>query len=101
MLSLTQIELDEILSKYHSSNETSEDEEKLIGYVFEELYKKNGCRPEPDQILSRFRDLVSGYILHQMVNKGVLEPYFDPEGEEDTFEFTELGWDLNKQLVGN
>jgi len=96
---VTQIELEELLSKFAKNIETSEDEERLIFYVYDELYKKHKFEPSTEDIQQRMKDLCNGYVLRTLTEKGILEPYFDPDGDEDVFEVTEFGNRVYERLV--
>lgn len=94
---VTQSELEDILSAYNDCKQSIDQEFRLIVYVRNELYKKNGFEPEAELIADRATELVNGYSLRQLVNKDLLEVFIDVDGEE-SFGLSELGKEVAETL---
>lgn len=93
----TQTELDDILSAYNADCQTEEQEESLVYYVMTELHKKNGYEPDTDQITNRLAELLNGFTLRKLCQKGVLDVYIDKDGG-DSYGLTPLGKELRAEL---
>lgn len=93
----SQIELDDILSAYNRNTQTADQEESLVYYVMDELYKSNKFIPDTEQITLRIAELLNGFTLRKLCQKGVLDVYIDKDGE-DSYGLTPLGKQLRAEL---
>lgn len=95
---VTQEELESILSAYNNGKQTEEQEERLVWYVYNELYKKNEFEPDSELIAHRMTELVNGYSIRQLVKKGLLDVFIDPSDGEDSYGLSPLGQDVRSVL---
>lgn len=96
---LTQIELEKILKSFSENVETEEQTEDLIAYILEDLRSKNGYDPTDEEISVRSGELIGGYVLRRLTEKGIIEPYINPEDlDETTYGLTKLGKEIGEEL---
>ncbi len=97
-IEVSQDELEEILSAYNNDCQTEEQECRLVIYVRNELYAKNKFEPSAELIAARMTELVNGYTLRQLTNKGLLEVYIGDDGI-DSYGLTKFGKHVNEALT--
>ncbi len=96
---VTQSELDEILSAYNKGDQTEAQECRLVLYAYRELHTKNGFEPTTELIAERVTELINGYTIRQLTNKGLLDTYIDTDGN-DSYGLTKLGKGVREKLEG-